>query len=205
MAMDRDGAVYTTGRGATICRYDPKTDYVEDLAVKVAGEGGYDPPYVLAMGPNGKLYGLGTAHPSIMEFDIANVRNGPLPEVTMRNIAPAGPPGYPVQDIHAAIFGKDGKLYYPLNTKGPLETGSKEETHLRLMRFDPATAKVETVGVPQLVEFDEDKVKHVYTRSAKFRLFYMQGAAIGADGSLYLMGIYPQLHVACFPKLTAPR
>jgi hypothetical protein len=205
MAMDRDGAVYTAGRGATICRYDPKTDYVEDLAVKVAGEGGYDPPYVLAMGPNGKLYGLGTAHPSIMEFDIANVRNGPLPEVTMRNIAPAGPPGYPVQDIHAAIFGKDGKLYYPLNTKGPLEKGSKEETHLRLMRFDPATAKVETVGVPQLVEFDEDKVKHVYTRSAKFRLFYMQGAAIGADGSLYLMGIYPQLHVACFPKLTAPR
>jgi hypothetical protein len=205
MAMDRDGAVYTAGRGATICHYDPKTDYVEDLVVKVAGEGGYDPPYVLAMGPNGKLYGLGVAHPSIMEFDIANIRNGPLPEVTMRNVAPASAPGYPVQDIHAAIFGKDGKLYYPLNTKGPLEKGGKEETHLRIMRFDPATAKVETVGVPQLVEFDEEKVKHVYTRSAKFRLFYMQGAAVGADGSLYLMGIYPQLHVACFPKLTAPR
>src|SRR5262249_19030732 len=43
MAMDRDGAVYTVGRGATLCRYDPKTDYVEDLAVKVAGAGGYDP------------------------------------------------------------------------------------------------------------------------------------------------------------------
>ena len=71
--------------------------------------------------------------------------------------------------------------------------------------FDPATAKTETVGVPDLVGFDEAKVKHVYTRSAKFRVFYMQGAAIGADGSLYLMGIYPQLHVACFPKLTAPR
>jgi sugar lactone lactonase YvrE len=205
MAMDRHGAVYTVGRGATICRYDPKTDYVEDLAVKVSGEGGYDPPYVLAMGPNGKLYGLGVSHPSIMEFDIANIRNGPLLEVTMRNVAPASPPGYPVQDIHAAIFGKDGKLYYPLNTKGPLEKGGKEETHLRLIRFDPATAKVETVGIPQLEGFDEEKVKHVYTRSVKFRLFYMQGAAVGADGSLYLMGIYPQLHVACFPKLTAQR
>ncbi len=205
MAMDRGGAVYTVGRGATLCRYDPATDYVEDLAVKVAGEGGYDPPYVLAMGPSGKLYGLGVSHASIMEFDIANVRPGPFPEVTMRNIAPASPAGYPVQDIHAAIFGKDGKLYFPLNTTGPLEKGGKPEAHLRLMRFDPATAKTETVGVPDLVGFDEAKVKHVYTRSAKFRVFYMQGAAIGADGSMYLMGIYPQLHVACFPKLTAPR
>jgi hypothetical protein len=204
MAIDKGGMVYTVGRGATLCRFDPATDYVEDLAVKVAGEGGYDPPYVLAMGPNGKLYGLGVSHPSIMEFDIAHVRPGPFPEVTMRNIAPASLQGYPVQDIHAAIFGKDGKLYFPLNTTGPLEKDGKPEAHLRIMRFDPATAKTETVGVPDLVGFDEAKVKHVYTRSAKFRVFYMQGAAVGPDGSLYLMGIYPQLHVVCFPKLTAP-
>lgn len=51
----------------------------------------------------------------------------------------------------------------------------------------------------------EEKGKHVYTRSAKFRLFHMQGAAIDADGSLYRMGIYPQLHVDWFPRLTAPR
>jgi hypothetical protein len=205
VAMDRDGNVYTVGRGATLCRYDPKTDYVEDLAVKVAGEGGYDPPYVLAMGPNGKLYGLGVSHPSIMEFDVAHVKMGAFPEVTMRNVAPAAPAGYPVQDIHAAIFGKDGKLYYPLNTTGPLEKNGKPQQHLRLMRFDPASGKSETLGVPRLLDFDEEKVKHVYTRPAKFRFFYVQGAAIGADGSLYVMGIYPQLHVACFPKLTAPR
>jgi hypothetical protein len=53
------------------------------------------------------------------------------------------------------------------------------------------------------VGLDEEKVKHVYTRPAKYVLQYMQGAAIGADGSLYLMAIYPQLNVACFPKLTA--
>lgn len=205
MAMDRDGVVYTVGRGATICRYDPKTDYVEDLAVKVEGEGGYSPPYIVTIGPTGKLYGLGVSHPWIMEFDIAHVKMGAFPEVTMRNIAPASSPGYPVQDIHAAIFGKDGKLYFPLNTTGPLEKGGKSEPHLRLMRFDPASGKTETLGVPRLLDFDEEKVKHVYTRPGKFRLFYMQGAAIDADGSLYLLGIYPQLHVACFPKLTAPR
>lgn len=203
MAMDDKGRVYTNGRGATLCRYDPNTDYLEDFAIKVEGIGDYEPPYVLVMGPNGKLYGLGVSHPWIMEFAIAKVREGRFPEVTMRNVAPASPPGYPVQDIHAAVFGKDGKLYYPLNTTGPLEKDGKPEAHLRIMRFDPATGKAVTVGVPQLVDFDEKKVKHVYTRPAKFRLFYMQGAAVGEDGSLYLMGIYPQLHVACFPELTA--
>ena len=62
---------------------------------------------------------------------------------------------------------------------------------------------METVGVPNVIGLDEDKVKHVYTRPAKYQLQYMQGAAVGADGSLYLMAIYPQLNVACFPKLTA--
>jgi hypothetical protein len=71
------------------------------------------------------------------------------------------------------------------------------------MRFDPATRKVDTVGIPNVVGLDEDKVKHVYARKAKYLLQYMQGAAVGADGSLYLMAIYPQLNVACFPKLTA--
>jgi hypothetical protein len=33
----------------------------------------------------------------------------------------------------------------------------------------------------------------------------MQGAAVGPDGSLYLMDIYPQLNVGCFPGLTAPK
>src|SRR5262249_40525560 len=73
MAMDKHGAVYTVGRGQTLCRYDPDTGYVEDLAVKVEGEGSYAPPYVLAMGPNGKLYGAVAGHAGLMEFDIDRV------------------------------------------------------------------------------------------------------------------------------------
>jgi hypothetical protein len=205
MTMDKHGAVYTVGRGATLCRHDPETGYVEDLAVRVEGPGTYEPPYVVAIGPNGKLYGAAIGHPSLMEFDVDSYRPGPFPEVVMRNVAPAAPPGYPAQDLHAGVFGKDGKFYYPVNTTGPLEKGSKSEPRLFLMRFDPATKKSELVGVPEVVGLDEEKVKHAYTRPAKFRLFYMQGAAVGPDGSLYLMGIYPQLHVACFPKLTAPK
>jgi hypothetical protein len=137
-----------------------------------------------------------------MEFDIDKIKPGAFPEVTMRNAAPAAPPGFPVSDIHAAIFGKDGRFWFPLNTTGPVEPGSKPRIHLRIMRFDPATRKTETVGVPRVVGFDEAKVKHAYARGATFELRYMQGAAVGEDGSLYLLGIYPQLHVACFPKLT---
>src|SRR5262249_1875465 len=157
------------------------------------------------LGPNGKLYGAGIGHPWLMEFDIDAVKPGAFPEVTVRNVAPAAPAGMPAQDIHAGVCGKDGKFYYPLNTTGPLPKGGKPEPQLRLMRFDPATRKVETVGVPEVVGLDEEKVKHVYTRPAKYKLQYMQGAAVGDDGSLYLMAIYPQLNVACFPRLTAPK
>jgi hypothetical protein len=205
MAIDRDGAVYTVGRGTYLCRYHPQTGYVEDLAVKVEGAGTYDAPYYIGVGPNGKLYGLAIGHPSVLEFDIDKVKAAAFPEVTVRNVAPAGPTGFPVQDIHAGVFGKDGKLYYPLNTTGPLDKDGKPQQHLRLMRFDPATKKSETIGAPEVTGFDEDKVKHVYARQAKFRLYYMQGAAVSDDGTLFLMGIYPQLHVACFPQLTAPR
>ncbi|HMC64543.1 MAG TPA: hypothetical protein VKI65_06365 [Gemmataceae bacterium] len=206
MAMDKHGTVYTVGRGATMCRYDPETGYVEDLAVRIEGPGTYSPPYVIAYGPNGKLYGLNAGHPSVMEFDIDTYKPGPFPEVTMRNVAPAAPPGFPVLDIHAAVFGKDGKLYWPLNTNGPLEKGGKPVQQLRVMRFDPATKKVETVGVPDTSSVDEAKVRHTYFRKdAKFNLFHMQGSAVGEDGTLFLMGIYPQLHVGCFPKLTAPK
>jgi streptogramin lyase len=205
MAIDKRGVVYTVGRGSYLSRYDPATGYVEDLAIKVVGPGGYLAPYVLALGPSGKLYGAAAGHPWLMEFDIDAYRPAAFPEVLMRNVAPAAPAGMSVDDIHAAVFGKDGKLYYPLNTTGPVTKGGKAEAHLRVMRFDPATRKTETVGIPHVVGLDEEKVKHVYARKAKYILRYMQGASVGADGSLYLMAIYPQLNVACFPKLTAPK
>jgi hypothetical protein len=204
MVSDKSGAVYSPGRGNYLTRYDPETGYLEDLAVKVQGKGGYTAPYVIALGPNGKLYGAGVSHPSIMEFDIDTYKKGPFPEVTMRNVAPAAPPGLPVNDIHAGVFGKDGRFYYPLLTNGPLVKGGKAEVHLRIMRFDPKTKKSETVGIPDTSSLDESKVKHAYVRDVKYKLDYIQGAVVGEDGTLYLMDIYPQLNVACFPKLTAP-
>jgi hypothetical protein len=205
MAIDVDGAVYLPGRGNYLCRFDPKTGYVEDLLVKVVGPGHYEAPYVIALGPNGKLYGAGVSHPWIMEFDIAHYKPGRFPEVVMRNVARAAPTGWPVHDIHAGVFGKDGRFYYPLQTTGPLTRGGKAEQHLRIMRFDPKTSQAETVGIPDTSKLDESKVRHVYTRAAHYRMDYIQGMAVGADGTLFVMDIYPQLNVVSFPKLTAPR
>jgi hypothetical protein len=205
MVIDGDGAVYTPGRGAYLCRYDPKTGYVEDLHVRVEGPGHYEAPYVIALGPNGKLYGAGTTHPWILEYDIAHYKPGPFPEVVVRNVAPAAPPGVPVQDIHAGVFGKDGRFYYPLLTTAPIRKGGKAAEHLRIMRFDPKTGRTQTVGIPDTSKLDESKVRHAYTRDAKYRMDYIQGMAVGADGTLFVMDIYPQLNVVSFPRLTAPR
>ncbi len=204
MARDKHGAVWTVGRGRTLCRYDAETGYVEDVAIRLEGEGHYTPPYVIALGPDGKLIGCVAGHAWVMRFDVDTYKPGPFPEVTMRNIAPAAPPGMPVQNIHAGVFGKDGRFYYPLNTSLP-DGGNKPKLQLRIMRYDPATQCVETVGVPNVVGLDEAKVRHTYTRGDKYGLEHMQGAAVGPDGTLYLMDIYPQLNVACFPRLTAPR
>jgi hypothetical protein len=205
MDGDRQGAVYTTGRGDYLARYDPETGYVEDLAVKVEGPGHYTAPYVIRMGPNGKLYGAGLTHPWIQEFDVANFKRGAFPEVTVRNVAPAAPPGVRIDDIHAGVFGKDGKFYWTLLCTGPVRKGDKAEQHLRIMRFDPATRKTETVGIPDTSKLDESKVRHAYVRDVLYKMDHIQGMAVGADGSLYVMDIYPQLNVVCFPKLTAPR
>jgi hypothetical protein len=72
------------------------------------------------------------------------------------------------------------------------------------MRFDPATRKVETAGIPQLT-LDESKVKHSYVRDVPYKMDHIQGMAVGEDGTLFVMDIYPQLNVVCFPGLTAKK
>lgn len=205
MVCDRHGAVYTTGSQGILCRYDPQTLYVEDLAVVM--EDGSPPatPYVLALGPNGKLYGAGYGHPWIMEYDIDRL-DAQSRQVTARNAAPAAPPGMLAEDIHAGTFGLDGCFYYPLNSTGPLEPGGPPvRGALRIRRFDPRTGVVRTVGAPRVEGLDEAKVRHTYNRTDKYVLDHMQGAAVGPDGTLYLLDIYPQLNVAVFPQLTAPK
>jgi hypothetical protein len=204
MAIDKHGAVWSFGRGQTICRYDPDKQLVEDFPVKVEGEGEYTEPYVVLLGPDGKLYGLRGGHSGVMRFEIDTLDPAARePQVIMRNVSPASPAGLPNLDIHAAAFGQDGRLYWPLVTAEPAEAAKRSARVLTIMRLDLATGQSELVGRPQVEGLDEDKVRHTYIREDKYALDHMQGACVGPDGTLYLMDIYPQLNVACFPRLTA--
>ncbi|MBI4602756.1 MAG: hypothetical protein HY721_12435 [Planctomycetes bacterium] len=196
-ALDDRGVLYTVGRESTLCRYDPEKDFVEELRVAVEGAGGYAPPYVVAIEPRPKagapsrLYGLTGGHPFVMEFDVERAGS----EVTVRNAAPAVPEGRKNLDIHAAVFGKDGRLYFPVLTDG-------DELHV--LRFDPGDRDVADLGVARPLDLDDAAHRHLYVRGQSYRLDYIQGAAVGPDGTLFLMDIYPQLNVAMFPRLTAP-
>jgi hypothetical protein len=202
--IDRLGAVWTFGRGKTISRYDPEQQLVKDFPIKVEGEGDYVEPYVIQLGPDGKLYGLRGGHAGVMRFEIDEFDpTARKPHVVMRNIDSAAPPGLPNLDIHAAVFGQDGKLYWPLVTAEPADAAKRASRVLVLMRLDLDTGLSELVGRPVVEGLDEDKVRHTYIREDKYALDHMQGACVGPDGTLYLMDIYPQLNVACFPKLTA--
>lgn len=204
MAIDKQGAVWTFGRGQTICRYDPEKQLVEDFPVKVEGGGDYVEPYVVLLGPDGQLYGLRGRHESIMRFEIDQFDPATKDaQVVMRNVAAAAPPGLPNLDIHAAAFGQDGRLYWPLVTAEPADAAKRSARVLVIMRLDLASGQCELVGRPQVEGLDEDKVRHTYIREDKYALDHMQGACVGPDGTLYLMDIYPQLNVACFPGLTA--
>ncbi|MCI0358410.1 MAG: hypothetical protein L0211_08005, partial [Planctomycetaceae bacterium] len=204
-AIDKHGAVWTFGRGATISRYDPEKQLVEDYPITVEGEGEYVEPYVVLLGPDGKLYGLRGGHASVLQFDIDRFDRGArAAAVVMRNIATATPAGLPNLDIHAAVFGQDGRLYWPLVTAEAVDAAKRSARVLVIMRLDLATGVSQLVGRPQVEGLDEDKVRRTYIREDKYALDHMQGACVGADGTLYLMDIYPQLNVACFPRLTAP-
>jgi streptogramin lyase len=203
MALDKHGAVWIFGRGQTICRYDPKSQLLDDVPIEIEGDGDYTEPYVVLLGPDGKLYGLRGGHDSVMQFDIDQYdATAKKPRVVLHNIAPASLLGMPVLDIHAAAFGQDGKLYWPLVTAEPSKAANRAARVLVIMRYDPVTKQTELVGKPQIEGLDEDHVRHTYIREDKYNLDHMQGACVGPDGSLYLMDIYPQLNVACFPQLT---
>ena len=114
MAMGQDGAVYTVGRDGYLCRYDPATITSRTCGSR-SGRGRLRPALRDRDGPNGKLYGLVGGHGSVMEFDTD--RSGRvITTVTMRNVAPAAPAGLSADDIHAGVFGQDGRLYFPVNT-----------------------------------------------------------------------------------------
>ena len=213
MAIDKDGAVYTVGRGDYLCRYDPQTGYVEDLAVKVEGEGDLHRPYVIAMGPNGKLYGAGIAHPSIMEFDIATLQGRPVPQVTVRNVAPAAPAGLSGAGHPRRRLRQGRQVLLPAQHDGPTGEGRQGRNRICASCVSTRPAGRPRRSACRAVGVDEEKVKtRVHAEGEVTALLHAggggrRGRIAVSDGHLSAAerGVFPEADGAAIARKSAMR
>ena len=187
--MDGQGNVWIPNHGR-LTKYDAVKDELAEFAVHVVGEGPpYRKPYACVIGGNGsqrgmKLYGGDCRR--IQEFDLARAAAGAVP---MRYACRAVPQPYKEStDVHTMIRDKKGRIYWSADVSGSPKL-------LLVMRYDPKTERAECLGYTVDVQWD----KHP---SAQNGIGSVQGSALGADGTLYLMGTYPY-YVLEYPRLAA--
>ncbi|MCM8763827.1 MAG: SMP-30/gluconolactonase/LRE family protein [Candidatus Omnitrophica bacterium] len=174
MAIDNKGRVFGTGRPGIIWMYDPKTDRLYDLTVKLDGPGQYRDPYAMIVSNDGnKIFAVAIEGEYVMEFDLSSIsltdrRPDTDGSITCFNVdksypEEAGKPG----DQHTAVLGKNGCLYFPnVIYKTPY-----------LMRYDPEKKKVECLGIIRI------------KGNPELEPLYAQGACVTNDGTIYMMFI----------------
>ncbi len=172
-AIDNYGRVFGTGRPGIIWMYDPLTDRLYDLAVKLEGPGKYVDPYAMVISKDGrKIFACAIGGDYVMEFDLASIRfTDRRPDtdgsIVCRHPAPSGPEGVRGGDQHAGVLGKDGCFYYPnVANRTPY-----------LMKYDPEKKKTECIGIMQI------------KGQPDFKPLYAQGACVVNDGTIYMMFI----------------
>ncbi len=189
MAMDSKGRVFLRGRKGILCMYDPATDALADLAVRLEGPGTYVDPYAIVMSAEGtRIFGCVTKGEYVMEFDLGSIHLGDdVPgangTIVCRHAARSIPEPLPVGSQHAATLGKDGCFYFP-NVSGDVG---------HLIRYDPRKRKIENLGVMRV----KGKPEHKLTSA--------QGACVSADGTLWMMFLDKPYSIIAFPKLTGGR
>jgi hypothetical protein len=187
--IDARGRVFGSAwpeRPGALWMYDPETDKLTELAVRLEGPGPCEDPYVLVTGADGnRLFGCALQGKRILEYDLTGIRLERPGQETVPGVcgtirafdrgetpAPGG-----ARDQHAGALGADG-CFYVLNAQ-------------RVVRYDPRANKIEDLGP-------------ITTGGAPLaKASTPQGAAVGRDGTLYAMYIYP-LSVVEFDRLTAP-
>ena len=194
--MDDQGNVWIPNHGR-MTKYDVERDELMEYQVQVEGDGPpYTKPYACVIGGGGakrgadfnrrgmKLYGDNRRQ--IQEFDLARAADGIVP---MRYVCRAVPEPYEEStDIHTMIQDKRGRIYWTADVKGSPKP-------LLIMRYDPATEKVECLGYTVDVEWEAHE-------NSKKGIGSIQGSAMTDDGTLYIMGTYPY-YVLEYPRLAA--
>jgi hypothetical protein len=177
-AIDPNGVFYMTGKSNTFVRCRPGEDKVDVLPLELPrGQTNYAAPYTVAISADGKeLLGIPIGGGPFQHYDIANPR-------AKRLRVSFGPPCAPAEmkglDVHCGVLGKDGCFYYVVASNNQGYVG----------RYDLRARQVSWVK------------KLVVTNRADDKVQYSQGAAVSADGTLWLMFIYPQ-RIVGLPGLT---
>jgi len=175
--IDPKGVVYMTGKSNTFVRFRPGEDQVEVLALDLPKGQPYQPPYTLILSPDGKeMVGLALGGGSIQHYDIRNPKAKRLPVSYGPNCSPTN---IPANDVHSAGLGKDGALYYTVT--------SRDIPYLA--RYDIRKRKVSWIK------------RMVVSNRTDDHPIYSQGICASADGTLWVMCIYP-LRIIGFPQLT---
>lgn len=195
-AIDKNGRVFGTGRQGIIWMYDPETDKLYDLAVRLKGPGQYKDPYAMIISKDGtKIFAVAIGGEYVMEFDLSSISfhdnesdtDGSIVcwNITRSYPEEAGKPG----DQHAAVLGKDGCLYYPnVIDKTPY-----------LMKYDPKKKESMCLGII--------KVKN----NPELKPLYAQGACVTDDGTIYMKfisagaGKLMPYSIVRFNRLSAPK
>ncbi|MGB9642302.1 MAG: hypothetical protein ACPL3Q_03750 [Candidatus Ratteibacteria bacterium] len=195
-AIDWKGRVFGTGRPGIIWMYDPETDRLYDLFVKLEGPGQYKDPYVMVISLDGKkIFACAIGGEYLMEFDLATISFASKTSDTdgsiiCRHVGKS----YPVNekkpgDQHAGVLGKDGCFYFPnVIDKTPY-----------LMKYNPENRKVVCLGIIAVKGNPDCKP------------LYAQGACTTDDGTIYMKfisagaGKQMPYSIVRFNKLSAKR
>lgn len=175
--IDPKGVVYMTGKSNTFVRFRPDEDRVDVLPLDLPSMPAYTSPYTLVLSSNGReMLGIPLGGGPVQHYDIRNPKAKRLP-VTY---GPAcSPTNLPANDVHSAVLGRDGALYYTVISRNVPY----------LARYDISHRKISWLK------------KMVVANRADDQPIYTQGLCVSPDGTLWVMCIYP-LRIIAFPQLT---
>ncbi|MDR7518885.1 MAG: hypothetical protein QN131_05420 [Armatimonadota bacterium] len=170
-----------------MARYNAAAGRIERLPLVIVGTGTYEPPYALAVAPDGRrFFGVGKENGQVYLYEPRER------EVGLRMLGAAVPEGYTTPGVHYTMTAApDGAVYYT----GFLPGGGGRD--LFILRVWPDQGRPQVVGRVATLPPPPAGYSRATTRE-----LIIQGSTATPDGSLVVMQAYP-LRLLIFRGLAA--